>query len=137
MQSNSKKILEPVDRRKKKLKASVIAVLAIGGLTIFFFPPAPPGYLEGFSFSDILFIIYRHIGFYSALLLLLLRIVRVLKNPNWFIYIFFAIFNLAIGILDIGLFCFQMSDKSWLITCQINTLLGAAMSLDGYLMSEE
>ena len=76
----------------------------------------------------------RNFALYGALVILLLRVVRIIRSNANLIYIFMGMLNLTVGLLGIFLFYLSYANLPWLNKCLLNLLVGFIMWADTFIV---
>lgn len=108
---------------------SVILLAIITSIIMFVFYPSD-GKL-GQSFGVVaMFLLSRYLGLFIGAGLLLLRIIRVLKDNSALIYIFAGVLNTCLGVLSLVLFISNNMVSSGLALFILNEFIGAIILID-------
>lgn len=110
-----------------------IAIVAVWVLVNFIaFYPDKQGLGSTFGVS-ILYMLTGYGALMLGVLLLLLRIFKIWKNPGALLYVLIGVVNIAIGLIAIGLYFFHLADREWLNKSLLNLLVGVLIISDVYL----
>ena len=118
----------------EKIILSFILTLLLGSL-IYFLLYALPIYISPSRNGDyfiiaILWIFVDRTLLYVGILMLLMRIVRMLKNNIAFLYLFFGVANICTALLSIFLYFFGKIEVWWFHGCLLNLLVGVVILSD-------
>jgi hypothetical protein len=113
---------------KEQLLLTIIVVEIYIALIFLFFYPRD-GELPYFGITQAL-IKTRDISLAFGGLLVLLRILRIFRNPRQFVYVLVTFFNIIGFIVAFVLTMSKEIDKIWLHLTLLNLLIGAIMSTD-------
>lgn len=91
---------------------------------------------DSFGVSVMMFFT-RYVALFISTFLLILRLLKVLKNPYFFFYILFAVLNLCVGILGIVLYALGEAILWWLNASLLNLLVGFLCIADSFWLASE
>lgn len=117
----------------QKIALNFFMVCLLGWLVFLFLYviPSRPG--DYFNVSVIyMFACYGLL--YAGLFILLLRAIRILKNNNSFLYLFFGVANVCAWVFCIFLFLNGKVETWWLHRCFLNLIPGLLILLDAVLL---
>lgn len=78
----------------------------------------------------IMFLLTRYFGLWSGVVVLLLRLLRIIKNKQSFIYIFIGLLNTSLGVLGIFLSTFKQVNIDLLHMFIFNLSIGLIIFID-------
>lgn len=78
----------------------------------------------------VIFLLTRYFGLLSGIVVLLLRMLRIIKNKYSFIYIFVGLLNVGLGILSLVLFACKQMDSGFLPMFMFNLSIGLTIFVD-------
>jgi hypothetical protein len=120
----------------KRLAISIFVMALIVGLIFLFFYPSRSE-LGDYIGVDIIYMNANYIAYWSGLLLLLARVLRIIKEKTNLLYIFIGTFTCILGILNLLLFLFGKIDRTWFHECSLVLLLGFLIIVDIYILNPE
>lgn len=114
---------------KQNLLLAFIMLALWAGIILFVFLPSNSELGDGFTIF-VWVLLTRYFGLWSGLVVLLLRMLRIIKNKYSFIYIFVGLLNVGLGILSLVLFAFKQMDRSSLHMFIFNLSIGLIIFTD-------
>jgi len=122
-------MLVELNRKQNNLLLSFIILALLTSIIIFVFYPSTSKLGNTFDLA-VAFLFSRYFGLYIGVALILLRILRVLKNNNTLIYIFIGLLNISLGILSLVLAVSNNMDSSVFNLIIVNEVVGAIIFMD-------
>ena len=89
----------------QKLIIAFIMLALVASIILFSVYPTNSPLGERFG-VDVIFLFARYLGLYAGILMLIIRLTKILKNRNNFIYILTGALNLCVAIIGLFLFMF-------------------------------
>jgi hypothetical protein len=114
-----------------KILLSIFITVAFGFILFFRFYiiSSEPG---DYSTLSYLWIFIGYALYYIAILILLLRLIRIIKSNNHLLYVLLGVANIFMWALCIAFFYLGKANMWWLNRCILNLLLGVLIIADGF-----
>ena len=93
------------------------------------FYPDRQGLGSTFSIS-VIFIFTSYASLILGVMFLLLRIIKIWKNPSALFYVLIGVVNITIGLIAIAMYFSHMADREWLNKSLLNLLVGVLIITD-------
>lgn len=78
----------------------------------------------------VMFLLTRYFGLWSGIVVFLLRLLRIIKNKYFFIYIFISLLNISLGTVGIFFSVFKQINIELLCMFTFNLVIGLVMFID-------
>lgn len=119
--------MQPFNKSKLNLAYSLLIIALWAAIVLFYLGPKSNSILDN---TFVMFLLTRYVGLWSGIIVLLLRLLRVIKDKHSFIYVFIGLLNIGLGILSIVLFAINKMNIPLFHMFILNLSIGVIIYID-------